>query len=292
MTRRALLGLIGAKIGRSISPAMHEAAGAAIGIDVRYHLIDSDELGFGTADLPSILDGVRRLGFAGTNVTHPFKEAVLPLLDEVEGAARLVGAVNTVAVRGGRLIGHNTDHSGFLTGWQNVFGRRRPGRAALVGAGGVGRAIAHGLAALGLDEMRLFDLDDTRAEALAGSLASAWPDVRIEVAPDLAAALAGADGVVNATPIGTFAYPGMPVPESALAGLGWAADAIYTPLDTRFITAARKAGLATLTGQELAIGQAVDAFAIFFGRPAPADIMRAAFARELQRRDTEAAVGA
>jgi shikimate dehydrogenase len=290
--RRALVGLIGAKIQHSLSPAMHEAAGASLGIDVRYHLIDADVLGFGAADLPHVLDGVRRLGFAGVNVTHPFKEAVLPHLDRLEGAARRVGSVNTVVVGDRRLVGYNTDHSGFLAAWRQAFGDRRPGRVALVGAGGVGRAIAHGLAAIGAEELRVVDLEPRRAEALAQNVAAAYPRLPVTVAADAAAALAGADGVVNATPMGTYAHPGLPVPEPGLSGAAWAADAIYTPLETRFIAAARRAGASVLTGRELAIGQAVDAFALFFGRPAPADVMRATFDREVQSREPDAALTA
>ncbi|MBM3599635.1 MAG: shikimate dehydrogenase [Alphaproteobacteria bacterium] len=283
MKRRALLGLIGSSIGRSISPAMHEAAGAALGIDVRYHLIDTQELSFGLEDLPHMLDGVRRLGFAGVNVTHPFKEAVAAYLDGLEGAARIVGSVNTIVVRNGRLIGNNTDHSGFLAGWRRVFGDRKPGRVALVGAGGVGRAMAHGLAALGCEKLRVFDLKPERAAALVQHLRIAHPDLAATLANDMMTALADCDGIVNATPIGSFAYPGLPVPGEGLAGRAWAADAVYTPLETRFVAAARGARLAVLTGQELAIGQAVDAFACFFGQPAPAEIMRATFERELRR---------
>jgi shikimate dehydrogenase len=289
---RPLIGLIGASIQRSLSPAMHEAAGAALGLDVRYHLIDAEVLRFGTADLPQLLDGVRRLGFAGVNVTYPFKEAVMRHLDGIEGAARQAGAVNTVVVRDGRLIGHNTDHSGFLAAWRHVLGSRRPGCAALIGAGGVGRAIVHGLAVLGLDELRLVDIERPRAEALLQNVAAAHPRLRITIAADAATALAGADGAVNATPVGSYAYPGLPVPERSLAGLAWAADAIYTPLETRFIAAARRGGAAVLPGGELAIGQAVDAFALFFNRPAPADVMRATFEREVRLREPDAVLTA
>lgn len=289
---RPLVGLIGAKIQRSLSPAMHEAAGEAVGLDVRYHLIDTDVLGLGAADLRQLLEGVRRLGFAGVNVTHPFKEAVVPLLDGLEGAARRVGAVNTVVVRDGRLIGHNTDYSGFIAAWRREFGDRRAGRAALIGAGGVGRAMTHGLTSLGLDELRIFDVESARARALAADLTAAYPGLRVEAAADVAAALEGAEGAVNATPIGTYAYPGQPVADEHLRGLGWVADAIYTPVETRFIAAARRAGAAVLTGRELAIGQAIDAFALFFGRPAPADVMRATFEREVKRREPDAVMTA
>jgi shikimate dehydrogenase len=274
---RPLVGLIGAKIGRSISPAMHEAAGRSLGIELRYHLIDTDLLGHGAAELPRLLDSVRLLGFAGVNVTHPFKEAVVACLDEVEGPAAAVGSVNTVVMRGGRLVGHNTDYTGFVSGWRRTFGAMRPGSAALVGAGGVGRAMAHGLAELGAAELRVTDVDARRADALAADLRAAHPTVRVVVAANAGAAMRGADGAVNATPVGMHAYPGNPAPAAAFAGLKWATDAVYTPLETEFIASARRAGASVMTGQELAIGQAVDAFALFMGRPAPVEVMRAVF---------------
>jgi shikimate dehydrogenase len=142
---RVLLGLIGAGIQASRSPELHEAAGAARGLHLFYHLIDTQLLGFGTADLPSLLDAVRRAGFAGVNVTHPFKAAVLPLLDEVDPLAARIGAVNTVTCRDRRLRGHNTDMPGFVLAWRETF-ERPPGTVVLLGVGGAGRAIAHALA--------------------------------------------------------------------------------------------------------------------------------------------------
>jgi shikimate dehydrogenase len=274
---RHLLGLIGAKIGRSISPAMHEAAARALGFDLHYHLIDTDRLGLGEQDLPRLLDSARLLGFTGLNVTHPFKEAVVRHLDMVEGVAAALGCVNTVVFREGRMIGHNTDHSGFVAGWGRALPGIKPGRAALIGAGGAGRAIAHALLALGAVAVRVTDLDAARAQALAAELRAAHPAATIAVAPDARAVAEGADGIVNATPVGMHAYPGNPAPAAVLGGMKWASDAVYTPLETEFIAAARRAGAAVMTGQELAIGQAVDAFALFLGRPAPVDAMRAAF---------------
>jgi quinate/shikimate dehydrogenase (NAD+) len=274
---RVLLGLIGSRIGRSISPAMHEAAGRAAGFDVRYHLIDASVIGFAVDALPRLLSGVRLAGFAGMNVTFPFKEAVVPCLDGVEGAARLVGAVNTVVVRDAQLVGHNTDYSGFISGWTRALGKRRPGVAALIGAGGVGRAIAHALVELGAEEVRVSDIDPARSRALVETLRSRYPVVRAIVAPGVEAACAGATGVVNATPVGMHAFPGSPVPEAFLSGIAWAADAVYTPLETAFVAAVRGSGAAVMTGQELAIGQAMDAFELFFGRPAQEGVMRDAF---------------
>jgi quinate/shikimate dehydrogenase (NAD+) len=274
---RALLGLVGSRIGRSISPAMHEAAGRAIDIDVRYHLIDADVIGFGADALPRLLNGVRLAGFAGVNVTYPFKEAVVPWLDSIEGAAEQVGAVNTVIVRDGRLVGHNTDYSGFISGWKRAFGNRRPGVAALIGAGGVGRAIAHALVTLDAEAVRLWDIEPARARTLAETLRSRYPAVCTTVAADAREACAGAAGIVNATPVGMYAFPGSPVPDASLSGIAWAMDAVYTPLETTFIASTRRAGAAIMTGQELAIGQAIDAFELFFNRNAPEGVMRDTF---------------
>lgn len=285
---RRLLGLIGAKIGRSISPAMHEAAARALGIELYYHLIDTDALGLGESDLPRLLDAARLLGFTGLNVTHPFKEAVVRHLDVVEGAAAALGSVNTVVLSGGKLVGHNTDYTGFIAGWRRALQSMKPGRAALVGAGGVGRAMAHGLIALGATALHLTDLDPARARSLAIELRAAHPGVRIDVAADVRTAVQGVDGIANATPVGMYAYPGNPVPAGCFGGIRWASDAIYTPLETEFIVAARRAGAAVMTGQELAIGQAVDAFALFLGRPAPLDAMRTTFLQRAQAA-TEAA---
>ncbi|HEX2115260.1 MAG TPA: shikimate dehydrogenase [Alphaproteobacteria bacterium] len=279
---RHLLGLIGAKISRSITPAMHEAAARALGFEIYYHLIDTEALGLTTQDLPRMLDGVRALGFTGVNVTHPFKEAVVAHLDAVEGAAAALGSVNTVVLSGSRLVGHNTDYTGFITGWRRAFRTLAPGQVALIGTGGVGRAIAHGLVALGATALLLVDIDARRAQALALEMGNVHPSVAVAVAPDAGTAMKGADGAVNATPIGMYAYPGNPAPAGAFAGLKWAADAIYTPLETEFIVAARRAGAAVMSGQELAIGQAVDAFALFLGRPAPVEAMRAAFLQRTQ----------
>lgn len=279
---RHLLGLIGAKIGRSISPAMHEAAARALGMELYYHLIDTDMMRLSAEHLPRLLDGVRLLGFTGVNITHPFKEAVLSHLDSVEGAAAVLGSVNTVVLRDGRLVGYNTDYTGFIAGWRRTFHAVKPGRAALIGAGGVGRAMAHALVALGAEELRITDIEPARAEALAADLQLARKAVGVVAVPDAASAMAGANGVANATPIGMYAYPGNPVPAASLDGLRWASDAVYTPLETEFVVAARRAGLSVMTGQELAIGQAADAFALFLGRPAPVEAMRATFLKKIQ----------
>ena len=272
--RRALLGLIGAPIAHSAAPAMHEAAGAAVGIRVHYQLIEVP--GADAATLRLLAEGVRRLGFAGVNVTFPYKEAILPLLDAIDPDAAPIGAVNTVVVRDGKLIGHNTDTTGFARAITEEIADPKAGPVVLVGAGGVGRAAAFALARLGVPELRILDQDEAKAAGLARDLA-AVPGARAAYATDLAAALAGAAGVVNATPVGMLPNRGTPVPPALLRPDLWVADVVYYPLVTPLLTAARAIGARTVTGRALTIHQAADAFALFTGTRPPIAPLEAAF---------------
>ena len=272
--RRALLGLIGAPIAHSAAPAMHEAAGAAVGIRVHYQLIEVP--GADAATLRLLAEGVRRLGFAGVNVTFPYKEAILPLLDAIDPDAAPIGAVNTVVVRDGRLIGHNTDTTGFARAIAEEIADPKAGPVVLVGAGGVGRAAGFALARLGVPELRILDQDAGKAAGLARDLAVV-PGARAAQATDLAAALAGAVGVVNATPVGMLPNRGTPVPPALLRPDLWVADVVYYPLVTPLLTAARAIGARTVTGRALTIHQAADAFALFTGTRPPIAPLEAAF---------------
>jgi shikimate dehydrogenase len=258
--RRFLTGLIGAPIAQSASPAIHEQAGDALDIRCHYHLIEV--AGAGQAELRALLDGVRRIGFAGVNVTFPYKEAVIPLLDELSPAAREIGAVNTVVVRDGRLVGHNTDATGFERAIGGLVKSSGHGAAALIGAGGVGKAIAHALTALGVAELSVFDTDRAKAEQIAAQLRGRQAT---RIAESVEDALRGVVGVVNGTPIGMLPDRGTPVPDTLLRRDMWVADAVYTPLWTPLLTAAKAKGAAVMTGRELAIHQAADAFELFTG---------------------------
>ncbi|MBA4035686.1 MAG: shikimate dehydrogenase [Bradyrhizobium sp.] len=270
--KKFLTGLIGAPIASSAAPAMHEQAADALGVRCHYQLIE-----FANADaatLRALLDGVRRLGFAGVNVTFPYKEAVIPLLDEMSPEARTIGAVNTVVVRGGRLIGYNTDSTGFTRAIGDLVAGSKHGAVALIGAGGVGKAIAFALASLGIAELHIFDADRAKAEALSSQLHGR---LQARVADDVAGALQGVVGVVNGTPVGMLPDRGMAVPEALLHGGLWVADAVYTPLWTPLLLAARAKGASVMTGRDLAVYQAADAFELFTGLRPPVDVIQNAF---------------
>jgi shikimate dehydrogenase len=277
--RHILLGLIGAPIKHSASPAMHEAAAEALGWKGFYQLIEVR--GADTAALRRILDGVRYLGFAGVNVTFPYKEAVIPLLDDLSESAQGVGAVNTIAVQSGRLIGHNTDVTGFGRAVEDLLAASE-GPIAVIGAGGIGKAAAVAMAQKRAKAIHVFDLDLRKAEALARTLA---PMTGVTVARSVDEAVAGVSGLVNGTPIGMLPSRESPVDSSLLHPGLWVADAVYHPLWTPLLLAARKAGAKVLSGRALAIYQAADAFEIFTGVRPSGDVMAAAFDRVIQGRE-------
>jgi len=270
--KRVLLGLIGYPIAHSATPAMQEAAARAAGFEAHYHLIEVE--GAQRDDLAAMLEGVRRLGFSGINVTYPYKEAVVPLLDALAPEAAAMGAVNTITVADGRLTGHGTDASGFATAYRKL-GRNDGDRpVAIIGAGGVGKAIAFALAGSGVGALRLYDIDRGKCEALAQMLAGR---ARIEIAASAAAAAEGAAGIVNGTPLGMTPNREMPLPAGVLRASQWVADSVYHPLWTPLMKAAQSIGATVMSGRELAIHQALDAFALFTGAEASESAMSRAF---------------
>ena len=168
--RKVLLGLIGSGIQRSLTPAMQEQEAAHNGMRLHYQLIDLDLTGGSAEDLPLLLKAARMMGYAGLNITYPCKQAVIPHLDELSDEARAMGAVNTVVIRDGRLIGHNTDGSGWARGFTRALPDADLRCAVLLGAGGAGAAIAHAALRLGVQDLRILDVDPTRAQALAAEL--------------------------------------------------------------------------------------------------------------------------
>jgi shikimate dehydrogenase len=257
------LGLIGKAIQRSTMPLLQRLAGERTGHPVDYALLDiadGDPARFDAA-FRACADG----GFRGVNVTHPFKELAASRVSIEDPRVRAIGAVNTVIFEAGGARGRNTDYTGFLRAWRWRFGDRPTGKVAIIGAGGVGRAIAFALSALGAPEIRLCDVDGDKADALAAALCVASPATAIAVYTGAEAAVAGADGIVNATPIGMHYMPGCPADAAALGGQRWAFDAVYTPEDTELLKAARVKGLADFSGFGLFLGQGADAFEIFTG---------------------------
>ncbi|MES2957898.1 MAG: shikimate dehydrogenase [Pseudomonadota bacterium] len=281
--RKLLIGLIGAGIQRSLTPAMQEEEARHHGLALHYQLIDLERTSEGAAALPALLAAARTMGFAGLNITFPCKQAVIPLLDGLSDEARAMGAVNTVVFRQDgnvvRAIGHNTDGSGWAWGFRRALPQARLDRVVLLGAGGAGSAIAHALLRLGAGHLAIVDSDTERATALAWQLNDLYGAERVSGGTDAAAALAGATGLVHATPTGMDKLPGLPLPESLLRADLWVSEIVYFPLETALLKAARRIGCATADGGHMAVGQAFGAFELFTGETPDAARMDAHFRR-------------
>ncbi|MBF8747280.1 shikimate dehydrogenase [Pseudomonas putida] len=273
-----LAGLIGRGIQLSRTPALHEHEGDAQALRYLYRLIDADQLGLDDSALPGLLDAAQRTGFTGLNVTYPFKQAILPLLDDLSDEARGIGAVNTVVFQEGKRIGHNTDCLGFAEGLRRGLPDVARHQVVQMGAGGAGAAVAHALLSEGVARLVLFEVDVPRAQALVDNLNAHFGAGRAMLGSDLASALADADGLVNTTPVGMAKLPGTPLPVELLHASLWVAEIIYFPLETELLRAARRLGCRTLDGGSMAVFQAVKAFELFSGRPADAQRMQAHFA--------------
>jgi shikimate dehydrogenase len=289
-SRPALLaGLIGTGIGASLTPALHEREGAEQGLRHVYRLLDLERFGLGVEALPELITAAERFGFAGLNITHPCKQAVIPLLHELSDDARALGAVNTVVLRDGKRIGHNTDMSGFAEGFRRGLPDAKRDRVVQIGAGGAGSAVAHALLTLGVGRLSVFDTDKARAEAVAGALCAHFGEGRAVAGADLPAAMAEADGVVNCTPVGMAKYPGLPLPKELLRPAHWVAEIVYFPLETELLRTARALGCATLDGGRMAVFQAVGAFRLFTGLEPDAERMLRHFKEMIGARPTATA---
>jgi shikimate dehydrogenase len=275
--RRILLGLIGRNIQGSLSPPLFADAFGAAGIDGYYHLLDADRLP--GRQLPQLLEAIKAAGFAGANITYPFKQEIISLLDAVDPEAAQVGAINTVAISpDGRATGYNFDRRGWRNSYAESLGAASAQGATVVqvGAGGAGRAVAFALMDLGVADLVLHDLDAARANALQADLSRHYGPSRCRLAQDLERDIAAAAGVVNATQVGMRGFPGNPVPVAALKADHWAADVIYTPMQTEFLKAAAAKGARTLNGSGMCVHQAVEAFRQLTGvTPDPARLHRA-----------------
>jgi shikimate dehydrogenase len=277
MSGRMLVGLIGSNIGGSLSPALHEDAFAAAGMVGHYHLMDVAVLR--GRELRALLAAARIAGFAGVNVTHPFKEAVIPLLDSLSPEAAEIGAVNTVVFdKGGRTTGYNTDRSGFRAAFEDELGAAsvRGKQVLLLGAGGAGRAVAFALMDLGAGLIKVHDQDATRANGLCKDLGARC--VASRDIDDVA-------GIVNATPVGMTGYPGMPIDPSVVQPGQFVADVIYTPLETEFLRQARVRGARGMGGAGMCVHQAAEAFRLFTGLQPDRHRLHHTFEAAARRRD-------
>jgi shikimate dehydrogenase len=281
---RQLVGLIGSNIGQSLSPALHEDAFAAAGMTGLYHLMDADRP---PRRLEDLLAAARMVGFAGVNITQPFKEAVIALLDEMSPEAAEIGAVNTVVIdASGRTVGHNTDRSGFRCAFLETLGAdcAHDRSVLLLGAGGAGRAVAFALMDVGVRTLQIHDRDAVRASKLCADVSARFGSGRCTTASKPETVVASVAGIVNATPVGMSGHSGMPMAADPIQAHHFVADVIYTPLETEFLRAARTQGARVMGGSGMCVHQAAESFRLFTGLTPDLGRMRQTFAAAAARR--------
>jgi shikimate dehydrogenase len=270
------VGLIGWPVAHSVSPAMHNAAFAALGLRWRYDLLPTS-----AEDVEGLLRDLETRGFRGVNVTLPHKQRVMSLLDEQADSARAIGAANTIVVRRGRLAGHNTDAGGFLAALAETGFDPTGKRALVLGAGGAARAVVYALARAGCGVLiqnrtyaRAVDLARLMRRFGTGTLVSAIP----EEAGLHRLQLEHIDLLVNATSVGMHpATDQSPWPEPLPLPSHWTVyDLVYNPLETRLLARAHSAGARPIGGLEMLIHQGALAFQLWTGEPAPLEVMRSA----------------
>lgn len=288
MTRRRsfLLGLIGINVAGSLTPPMHEAEALRQGLSLVYRPIDPSAMTrpvtdqAGQPDWPAVVERAVDLGYSGFNVTHPAKRGVIPALDDLDEDAELLGAVNTITMSDGRLIGRNTDHRGFAEALAAIAVDPTQGEVVQVGAGGAGAAVAYALLSAGVPRLSILDIDPVNAQALIARLSSAFEATRMRVlTPDEApGTVRDAVGLVNATPIGMVGVSdASPIDLELLHPGLWVGDVIYRPQRTRLVEAAEAVGAPAFGGARMAVGQAAASFELFTGRAAGHEAMLATF---------------
>lgn len=268
--------LIGEGIQNSRTPKMHMEEGAALGIQYRYDLIDTQNLTSET-QIEQLLKQAEASGCNGVNITHPFKKAAIPFLDNLSDAAQAVQAVNTVLFKDGKRYGHNTDYWGFAEAFKHNMAEVNCQNILLIGAGGAGAAVANALIDQKVDHLMIYDKNQQASQDLANKLRVRTNNNKISIVTNVDQAVSTADGLINATPIGMASHPGTPVSIEFLRSNHWVIDIIYFPLETEFLASAKALGCKVMDGSDMAIYQAVRAFELFTGLKPDKNRMRATF---------------
>jgi shikimate dehydrogenase len=270
---RQLYGLVGFPVRHSLSPLMHNAAFRVLGLDAEYRLFALKE-----PQLRSFFEKLDQENIHGLNITVPYKEKVLPLLDEVSIEAKLIGAVNTIKVNAAGLRGFNTDGEGFLRYLKEDLGFEPRDKAiVLLGAGGAARAVAVSLCQCAPRLLAIYDTDKEKALALSGHLQANFRDIEIAAANSLAdLAIAESDLLINATPVG-LKETDPPLLDDDLLRPGLLVyDLIYNPPETRLLKSARSKGCRRANGLGMLLYQGMRSFELWTGLSAPEEVMRRA----------------
>jgi len=278
-SKTQLVGLFGHPVSHSQSPMMHNAAFAEMGLGFAYVAFDVDP-----ADLVEAVRGIRALGLKGINVTIPHKVAIMPMLDEIDPLAKRIGAVNTVVINDGRLIGYNTDGMGYVRSLVEETGIVLDQQiVTMVGAGGAARAVAFTLAEKGVKEIRIINRSRERAQILAEHVGTIVPTKIVEQGDGMDA-IADSSLLINTTSIGMLPnVQEMPVPPEWLHNKLTVSDLIYNPLETRLLGEARAIGATVHSGVGMFVNQGALAFELWTGQQAPTEAMREIVLQQLKK---------
>jgi citrate synthase len=279
--------LLGDNIGPSLTPSQHEIEGAALGLDYRYHRIDTGGQKLSVADLQNILETAEENGLVGLNVTHPHKSVVVDLLHRLEGPAKDLQTANTVVLRDGEWIGYNTDYGGFRKAVESQIGSIKGHTVLQCGAGGAGASVALALADLGIKQLIIVDPAGKRAADLKSKLNRLRPYLAVIAATSVdGLPFKTISGAINCTPLGMAEHPGMPFDPTLLPRHTWVADIVYFPQRTAFLDQAEAHGCRVMDGTTMALWQAVEAFQLLTGYAPDADRMRYSLQALLQQDDS------
>ncbi len=276
-----LYGIFGYPVEHTFSPGMHNAAFTKLGIDACYV-----PFAVNPASLEAAVKAIVPLGLNGLNITVPHKEHVISYLDQLSEEARLIGAVNTIQIRDGKLVGHNTDGRGFIRSLRTDAGFNPKGKIVLLlGSGGAARAVGFSLALEGVRKTYFYDIDTQKAETLARDVLNrTGADAEALPAGSLAAAAEAADCLINATPLGLKTKDPIPLQKECIRKDHLVCDLVYNPPETKLLKAARERGAKRLPGIGMLLYQGVIAFEIWTGEKAPVPVMKRALARQIASR--------
>jgi shikimate dehydrogenase len=285
MTKRIVL--IGHPVAHSLSGRMQQAALDSLGIDATYEALDVEPIA-----LAETVATLKEADYLGANVTIPYKEKVVSLMDRLTEEAQATGAVNTITREGKRLVGHNTDVAGFRIALDQLVGRQRmPRHAVVLGAGGASRGVIHALITAGFQRIIVFNRHLHRAEALVKFFAKSAAHMELKAMPwhetIIESELSKTKLLVNATSIGLI--PGeTPIPGSIIPPDLLVLDLIYNPRRTKLIDEAAANGCAVLNGETMLLQQGAAAFTLWTGQPAPVELMQEQLAAALDERQAGA----
>ena len=254
------LGLIGHNIATSRAPDIHRRLGELFGISVRYELFDLKSKK--ESCFFDLLKELKKSGFKGVNVTFPFKEKVIKYADKIHESSSEVKSANTIIFQK-NIVAHNTDYSGFIKSYNFHFKKKRPRKILVIGVGGVGRAIAFALSSLGVKELCIFDTDIEKGEKILRELERQEINCSLLNHIKLESNISSFDGIINCTPLGHYDFPGCSLSNLEITNRQWLYDVVYTPAKTIFLNKGEHAGSKIISGIDLFIFQALDAFLLF-----------------------------